>query len=130
MSEEPKTTTIQVDVETWAKLDRLKAHGDTFDDVVDRLIEAAPDGVRTIAEADYDEEGSTTKFLHARSLDTEEREKRKCDTVDVVTQEECDNDPVVEETHLLPRAENMDGREIEFDMCEVHAHPASRREYV
>ncbi len=42
---EPDTTTLQVTYDVWGALDRRKQDGETFDDVIRRLINQSPAGM-------------------------------------------------------------------------------------
>ena len=44
MAESKETTNVKVENGTWRQLNRLKEPGDTFDDVISRLLDNAPDG--------------------------------------------------------------------------------------
>jgi len=54
MPEEPKTTTVEVKMNTWAALDKLKERGDSFNDVIQRLLDNAAVDVNTLDGAQFE----------------------------------------------------------------------------
>lgn len=108
---EPETTTIQVSIETWAKLDRLKHRGDSFDDVIDRLLSIAPTAARQIASGEAIAPGEERSWAHTERAAPGEA----CEMADPITGEVCGGDAVVRETHRY-----TEGLEFTFAFCGEH----------
>jgi len=97
------TTTIQISTETWADLDRRKGRGESFDDVIQKLLEASPVtfGDGPLPDVEYVD--------HEPATDGEQ-----CVHHDAVTGEQCDRDAeYVVENEVF-------GDTTEFALCEEH----------
>ena len=109
---EPETTTIEVKTDVWAALDRRKNRGESFNDVVERLINASPAGVGELEGPHPDIE---TQDLE--ELSQGEVPNKGCAHFDVVSGEECTNDPEYKQKYRY--SENEDWSH--FYYCEEHA---------
>lgn len=123
------STTVQLDNETWAMLDRLKVEGETFDDVVRKLVSVAPDHVEHIAKA---RRGIHIKTELQQADLVEElpvvREKGKleegCVHHDPVTREGCGEEPLV---RTFYEAVDADDLEVVWFFCEEHVPEDARK---
>jgi len=91
MAEKTETTTIEVKTDVWAALDRRKGEGETFSQVVRRLINATPVGVGELQVDNPPEiEHGTVEEL------TEEQKtggiEKNCAHYDVIDGEDCPNE--------------------------------------
>jgi len=50
------TTAVNVDTRTWRRLNALKRPGESFDDVVDRLLEQNKNDIEIASDSDSDSE--------------------------------------------------------------------------
>jgi hypothetical protein len=87
MSDEQDTTTVEVKIDTWAALDRRKERGDTFDDVIRRLIDATPVGMGQLKEVDQ-----PLEYGDVQPLDADDDPEKSCAEYDIISGEACDKD--------------------------------------
>jgi len=97
-------TTIEVSDDTWTQLDRRKQRGESFDDVIQKLLDVSPVemGDGPLPDVEY--------------LDHEPApDGKQCENHDPVTAEQCENEAE------YPVTNEVFGDEVEFALCEHHA---------
>lgn len=107
-----ETTTIEIKTDLWAALDRRKERGESFDDVIRRLIEATPAGVGALEGPHFDAE-----FEDPQLIDAGSNPDKGCAHYDVIAGQEC-GEPV--EYKQRWRYEDKDEWKT-FYYCEEHA---------
>lgn len=117
MGDEPdaadrRTTTIQITNEIWAALDRRKERGESFDDVIRRLIEATGVGVGAIKEPQPGE----PEIIGGPVEDADADED--CMHYDVIDGETCGDGAVAKQEM---RYGEGDDNPTTFYYCEEHA---------
>lgn len=117
MPEQEGTTTVEVKYDTWAALDRRKERGDSFDDVIRKLINASAVGVGEMNVGDQGIEASDVEKLSTEQLDGLDE---GCDHGDSITGEICGDDVEYRQRYRY----NGEDEWSEFYYCEQHA-PAS-----
>lgn len=86
MPDEPQTTTVEIKTETWAALDRRKGRGDSFDEVIQRLIDATPVGFGELEGVDQPIEYGGIEELTADEI---EETEEGCAHYDMISGEQC-----------------------------------------
>jgi len=109
MADEPTTTTVEVTHEIWAALDKRKSRGDSFNDVIKKLINESPAPVGAIEE---DPGLETVDITEVEDVPEDE----ECTHYDIITGETCGDDPTHRQTFRYE-----DGDPQELYLCEEHA---------
>jgi len=111
MPEEPETTTVEVKMNTWAALDKLKERGDSFNDVIQRLLDNAAVDVNTLDGAQFEPIYDDVEPIPDGAAVTE-----GCAQVDPITGDPCDNDP----THKQDYRFESEDEWSTFYYCDEH----------
>lgn len=114
MSDEPRTTTVEVKMDTWAALDKRKERGDSFDDVIRKLIDSTPVGFGQLQEVDQPVE---TRNVEELTVAEREEVDEQCSHYDIITGETCDNQVEFCQEYRY----GSDGEWSEMYYCSEHA---------
>ena len=114
MPDEPRTTTVEVKMDTWAALDKRKERGDSFNDVIRKLIDATPVGFGELREAEQEIQHRNLEELTASEMEDVDEQ---CSHYDIISGEACGNDVEFRQEYKFASADEWD----EFYYCEEHA---------
>jgi predicted CopG family antitoxin len=110
---ESETTTIEIKTQTWAVLDKRKERGDSFDDVIRRLVDATPVGYGEMKTDAAIEGGEIEQLTDSEINELEEQ----CSHFDVIAGETCNESPVCRQKVFY--GDDSDGDW--FYYCDEHA---------
>ena len=115
MGDEPESTTVQVQYDTYGALDKLKERGESFDDVIKRLIDNTAVGMDGLNAYDT---APATDMGEIKSIDTasEPDADKSCAHIDAVSGELCDNDVAYWQPYSFGEGDDGDV----FYYCEEH----------
>lgn len=114
MPESDGTTTIEVKHETWAALDRRKDRGDSFDDVIQKLINTTPAKMGSLQVGEIDVENGCIEEL---TVQEREEVESGCSHYDVVTGDSCNKQIEFRQSYRYPEEDEWSY----FYYCEEHA---------
>lgn len=111
MSEQTGKTTVEVTYDVWAALDKRKDRGDSFNDVIKRLIDNSAVEMGQLKGVDQEIETKDVVEISA-----ENAKDHSCAHADPVTGEMCDETPSYEQEYRHAGAEEWST----FYYCEEH----------
>jgi len=118
MASEPDATTVQVKYNTYDALDKLKERGESFDDVIKRLIDntaVGMDNLKRYDDALIPNHGDIEPINKSMNDDTKKRVELSCSHFNPVTGVLCDN-----EVKYMQRYEFEENDGGHFYYCEEH----------